>query len=180
MLIACLGWGSLIWDPRQLPIEKPWFQDGPTLRVEFVRQSANGRLTLVLEPTAPEVRSLWVVMNVENTAEARQALMTREGTKRHDYVAGWSVGDEAPLAIPSIPAWAAERDIQGVVWTALPARFRGDDRPPTLKESLEYLDALAGDARAQAEEYVRRAPPQIDTPYRRKFAADLGWEYTPK
>jgi hypothetical protein len=39
----------LIWDPRELPIRREWFDDGPLLRVEFTRQSNNGRITLLLE-----------------------------------------------------------------------------------------------------------------------------------
>lgn len=58
MAVVCLGWGSLIWDPRDLPLVSGWFDDGPLLRVEFTRQSANGRMTLVIEPGAPEVVSL--------------------------------------------------------------------------------------------------------------------------
>lgn len=48
-MIACIGWGSLIWDRRNLDVDGVWRVDGPMLPVEFARQSGDGRVTLVLE-----------------------------------------------------------------------------------------------------------------------------------
>jgi len=44
--IIVLGWGSLIWDPRELKIKNSeWQKDGPNLPIEFARISQDGRLT---------------------------------------------------------------------------------------------------------------------------------------
>lgn len=174
MKIACLGWGSLIWDPRSLPIEKEWFEDGPHLRIEFARQSKDGRLTLVIEPSSPELPCLWAVMTVNSVTEAHKALVEREETSRK-YIATWSLGEKAPASIPSLPDWAAARDIKGVVWTALPPKFNDAESAPTQFEAIKYLDSLTGDTRAKAKEYITRAPRQIDTPNRRQIAVELGW-----
>ena len=47
MIIACFGWGSLVWNPADLPMVGDWQSDGPALPVEFTRKSNNGRVTLV-------------------------------------------------------------------------------------------------------------------------------------
>jgi len=62
------------------------------------------------------------------------------------------------------------------VWTNLPPKFnRADERIPTAKEVLAYLGKLRDEERENAKEYVRRAPRQIDTEYRRAFEKELGW-----
>jgi len=62
------------------------------------------------------------------------------------------------------------------VWTNLPPKFGGiDGRIPTESEVVAYLQALEGEARAAAEKYVRRAPRQIATAYRRAIERALGW-----
>lgn len=175
MKIACLGWGSLIWDPRNLPVEREWFENGPKLRIEFARQSKDGRLTLVIEPSSPEVPCLWAVMTVNSVADAHRALVEREGTSRK-YIATWSLGEEAPKSIPSLPDWAAAHDIKGVVWTALPPKFNDVEITPTQSEAIKYLDSLTGETRSKAQEYITRAPRQIDTPYRRQIAVELRWQ----
>jgi len=81
MLIACLGWGSLVWDPCGLPVQRKWFEDGPLLPIEFARRSLDGRLTLVIVPLGKGlmVRSLWTLFTVHTVHDAREALRRREG-----------------------------------------------------------------------------------------------------
>ncbi|HUG38316.1 MAG TPA: hypothetical protein VML54_15265, partial [Candidatus Limnocylindrales bacterium] len=54
-------------------------------RVEFVRQSSDGRLTLVLLPTGTEVRSLWAPFSLDEVGEARKALGNREGLSEKNH-----------------------------------------------------------------------------------------------
>lgn len=181
-MIALLGWGSLVWDSRGLSIGSPWQADGPVVRVEFLRQSNNGRLTLVLSESAEPVHSLWTTFSGVGLAEAREELRTREGVPRKNFdrhVSSWSQGESRPGSLPGLQAWADARGIESVVWTTLPPKFSGsDDRAPSVEEAVAYLAGLPAPVRGLAEEYVRRAPQQIDTRYRRCIEAELGWYYS--
>ena len=178
MLIACLGWGSLIWDPRGLPIQRHWFDDGPFVPVEFVRQSQNGRMTLVLLPSAKLVRSLWAIMDDGEIEAAVEALRQREeiplnGAQKK--IGRWQIGGGAPDLIPGLDEWAVSKGLNAVVWTALGPKFDKKDQTPNADQVTAYLTSLTGTKRELAEEYFRRAPRQIDTDYRRKVEAALGW-----
>ncbi len=137
-IIACLGWGSLVWDTRDLPIQRAWFEDGPFVPVEFARQSEDGRLTLVIDPTALSVRSLWAVMDAQSLETARIALREREGIPKKNeqsHIGSWSMGQPSPQVIPSLSEWAKARCVEHVVWTALPPRFKGTEESPTGSRS---------------------------------------------
>jgi hypothetical protein len=182
-MIAFLGWGSLVWDPGALPINHQWHADGPYVRAEFLRKSNNGRLTLVLALAADPVRSLWTTFDGSGLSQACEALRTREGipVKNLDRSIGsWSRGDPNPECILDIEPWAASRGIESVVWTSLPPKFNEQDGVgPSADEAVEYLSGLKGPTRVLAEQYIRQAPQQVDTTYRRKFEAALGWSYAP-
>ena len=181
MLIACLAWGSLVWDPRDLPRRGPWFADGPLVPVEFARQSDDGRLTLVLVPGAPLVRSLWGLLDLPNLDEAVAALGTREGLQPRNFsrhIGVWNSTDPyaGDALSQRLAAWAAPLGLDALVWSNLPPRFAGEEgRIPSPWEAIRYLEGLGGEARQRAEEYVRKAPPQIDTDMRRYIELKLGW-----
>lgn len=103
--VACLGWGSLVWDPRTLPIRRKWFEDGPLVRVELVRQSRDGRMTLVLDAESPPVRTLWAIMDAADLDVALNDLQDREGCRARD-IGSWRAGSESPAAILDLPEWA--------------------------------------------------------------------------
>lgn len=179
-MIACLGWGSLVWNPDSLRIQGAWRNDGPMLPLEFARQSSRGRLTLVLLPRLDSfVRSLWVPLAVDTVVEARDTLATRESVRpgrRAADIGQWSDTDTGDTAPPAIGVWARQKGLAAVVWAALPAKFDGvEGRVPTADEAVAYLRNRQGQERVDAEEYVRRAPRQIASAYRRRFEAELGW-----
>ena len=188
-VIACLGWGSLIWYPRELPIQQPWLRNGPEVRVELVRRSENNRITLVLHKAAKPVRCLWARMTVDTQPAAVRALTMREypniakktekeiASWSENNIGEWSKGASDPEAIPGLGTWATglDIDIDHVIWTALGWKFKGSDKPPTSKQVIQHLAGLRGCERDHAEECVRLAPKEIDTEYRQHIEAELGW-----
>ena len=173
--IACLGWGSLIWGPRGLPVQRCWFDDGPLVRVEFARRSRDGRVTLVLHPEAQPVRSLWALMDADDVEVARQDLASREGipTKsRHDRIGAWPASDSD--CIVGLNEWARAKNLDAVVWTALDSNFT-EEGQSLGEQVMGHLQSLGGSKRDEAERYIRRAPRQIDTELRRQIEAKLQW-----
>ncbi|MGN8275913.1 hypothetical protein [Pseudomonas sp. SMN5] len=175
MIIACLGWGSLIWKPQSLPLASEWFVDGPSLPIEFSRISDGGEVATVICPNAPPSRVLWTVLDVGSLDEACRALQEREqiAQERQDGIGILTVGN-SPLGI--IGEWAAARQIDAVIWTALPPRLEGvEGLVPCIDDVIGYLGALTGEARDHARHYIQQTPAQIDTPYRRAIIKTLGW-----
>jgi hypothetical protein len=177
-VIACLGWGSLVWRPGQLQVELPWREDGPRVQVEFLRQSKDNRVTLVLDPSAAYVPALWARMKLTDLHEAAEDLRVREDIPE-DYaqnIGRWSKGDPPPALIEDLSGWAEERGVDSVVWTALGRKFKGSrTKPAPVADIVTYLDNLPEEERKAAETYVRYAPLQIRTTYRQEIAEKLGW-----
>lgn len=176
MRIACLGWGSLVWDTQTLPVITPWNEDGPLLPVEFARKSSKDRVTLVLTSCAQPIKTLWALFSVADMQTARDALCKREGTKLQ-YIGYWPNADQIQSEVFSlIGNWAEQHSLHGVVWTALPPRWNDTNGVvPTIEQVLKYLRG-PGD-RSAAEQYVRNTPLQVRTTYRGRIEAELGWRH---
>jgi len=178
MKIAIIGWGSLIWDPKNLKtISDDWYEDGPMLPVEFARISNDGRLTLVIIPRCEKQRTLWTVSALTAIEEARENLRLREGRTKSQHIHSRIRGGAAkPDSIPrevlaEIDGWLEEHlDIDAVVWTGLPSNWeekRGCSWSPI--EAKAYLNSLVGDVYKKAEEYIDKAPSQIRTEFRKRL-----------
>lgn len=174
MMIACLGWGSLIWKPESLPLASEWFLDGPLLPIEFSRVGDGGELATAICPDAPPVKVLWSVLAVESLEQACEALRQREQIPA-DRQGGIGLFKAGRSPVGTMARWAAQRQLDAVVWTALEPRFEDNEgRVPSLDDVLAYLSGLTGETLAHVRDYIRQVPRQIDTPYRREIASRLG------
>ena len=148
------------------------------LAVEFIRQSKDGRLTLIIDPKGKKVakvRSLWAIMDTLDLDFAVKKLQEREGTSRCN-IHQWSSPEPDPVDIEGLSVWANARGVGAVIWTGLGAKFDSDDgRVPSVGEAVKYLASLEGREREAVEEYIRKAPAQIDTVFRRRFESEFGW-----
>lgn len=183
MKIACLGWGSLIWDQRDLPVQNEWYKDGPLLSIEFARESTDGRLTLVIVPKNQPVRSLWALMNVTDIGHAKESLARREGISEGNIsnsIGFWDrqTDNSHGLAKEEVKEWAKTLGLDGVVWTNLKYGFKKSrGKYPTLEEAKEHILSLREEKQKNAIDYIFKAPNQIATEYRadlQSFCKDNG------
>ena len=166
-----------------------------------MRQSGKDRdrrVTLVLHKQGTPVTSFWARMTVHDLEKAKQYLAVREGTRCRQSnptpTAGidhWSSEDPDPEKIPGLGSWAASRDIDHVIWTALKSKFKDfkdgefkdfkDGEAPPVEQVINYLKELSEKSREDGEdkarEYVRCTPPQINTAYRQRIVDSLGPEW---
>lgn len=178
MNIVCIAWGSLLWKPGPLKLASGWHPGGPSLPLEFVRQSDDSpELALVLCESARPMPTYWAYLATRDLKEARAMLQERE-----------KITPEKPEWIGSVPsvdgartdariaAWLKQKRIDAAVWTAVPPKFDGENgNVPSSEQVVAWLDSCSGERREAAEDYIRRTPAHIDTRYRRAIAARLGW-----
>ncbi len=181
MKIACLAWGSLIWKPGVLPVASEWYDDGPQLPIEFAREGDNGELATVICHGEAEQTVWWALLSATDLGQARELLRQREEIDAdHPEWVGDTETDPRSAIGEKVCAWARAKGLDAVVWTALPPRCNGVDGPvPTEDDAVLYLDALIGEKREHAEQYVRRVPAAIATYNRAAIERALGWTPAP-
>lgn len=173
-MVKVIAWGSLVWDPRELQITSEWRCDGPSLPIEFSRVSADGRLTLVVDPVDGGNVSTWSCDSPLTLHDAVRNLSVRERCPTVDI--GWvdmASGASSPhrdATVQRLRAWCAKTGATGAVWTALPTTFmERSGMDFSVSNALLYLDGLTGTGRQRAFEYIRRAPGTTMTRFRRAF-----------
>ncbi|SUJ07179.1 Uncharacterised protein [Sphingobacterium spiritivorum] len=185
MKIAILGWGSLIWSPKDLKYDKElnWNPNGPYLPIEFSRISQNGRLTLVIDSNAELVPTLYAISLYENLDKAISDLALREGCNKNKIGIYNKRTDKFTPSNFSyqnkIKEWINNTDLDAVVWTNLGKKFK--DKIGLWYNSdnvIHYLETLPKETQIIAKEYITKTPKQIDTPIRKAIKINLGWDST--
>jgi hypothetical protein len=116
-------------------------------------------------------------MDCSNIEDACEQLRSREGIpkSKQEFIGALKRGEAPPKTLSGCNTWLEQHGLDAVVWTALPPKFDDAEQFPSEAQVLMYLESLRGPARENAERYIRKAPVQIDTNFRRAIAAKLGW-----
>ena len=179
MKIACLGWGSLIWDPRDLiKTKEEWKINGPLLPIEFLRISSDNRVTLVIDETSVSktIQTLWTLMDTESFDKAFTSLKDREGTisKRIHFV---KKSDTPNGKIEEIvKKWLIDNDLDICIWTGLYLNNKKQDKRPEVENIIDHIKILKGIEKEKAKEYIIKTPVQIQTEYRLSIEAEFDWK----
>lgn len=180
MKIAIVGWGSLIKKLDGLPILGDWQTGGPILQIEFSRISNNGRITLVIdEINGAKVGAFYAISFREDLEEAITDLKKREGTPNRNRIGFCNITDGSSnqwadkqhhQSCEVIRAWGAKNKFDAVIWTALTSNFQDKCKESfSVDGALSYLENLEPSKKQIAIEYIRDAPPEVLTPFRREF-----------
>ena len=137
MKIAILGWGSLLWQPKDLQFNKKigWSENGPMLPIEFARISKDGRLTLVIAKDVKEVKTYFAISSYESEEEAVLNLAVREGCGRKQigsYDKSKNTFSKEVFFYKNILEWINNTDIDVVIWTNLDKNWKIKTLPISL------------------------------------------------
>ena len=186
MRIAILGWGSLVWDRRNLALAGPFKPAGPSLPVEFSRVSLDRRLTLVIDEDRGTPCTTYVALSAHlDLDEAIDNLRRRENMPGAEGIGfvdtiehtrndiAW---ERHPRATLAIEIWALRYGYRAAIWTALESNFHEPDKgggPFSVEAALAYLAALGAEQLERSLQYFRNAPPEVRSKLRE--AVDQRW-----
>jgi hypothetical protein len=185
MKIAILGWGSLVWDPRELQLAAPFELAGPNLPIEFCSVSKNQRLTLIIDEAFGTLCQTYAASSACTELDAAiDNLRLREGMSSAADVGFVEIATQErsrmatgrhPHAVETIADWAINSGYDAAIWTALDSHFESRTKEPfSVNAAMRFLENLElhdGEAFARALEYIRRAPAATQTPVREAAAA---------
>lgn len=178
MKIACLGWGSLIWDPRELKVQKKWRENGPKLPIELNRISKDKRVTFIIDEKGTQVNVLWALMTVKDKEDAVESLKKREETTSKNIHSVFTDDDSKMLSNVQLTVltWLKLTDCDGAIWTGLYYKNNeGEENSMSYEYVKNHISSLNYAEAKLAERYIRKASIQIRTSYRKRLEIELGW-----
>jgi len=185
--ISVLGWGSIVWDRRDLAIAANFEPTGPRLPVEFCRVSRDGRLTLVIdEALGVPCITYSAVSAFDNLVGAIENLRDRENMTNVRGV-GFTIpscdkqsvraAERHAQTVKTISAWTNAKGFDAAIWTALESNFvKKANAPFSVEAVIRYLEKRDAKTFDATLTYVRRAPPEVQTPVR--VAINTCWPET--
>ncbi len=89
---------------------------------------------------------------------------------------GFHFRDGSRQCVPQVPetivGWAADHNFDVVIWTGLPGNFQKEvGEPFSVDAAIRHIQGLPPAVKAQAAEYVWRAPEFVQTPLRAALQA---------
>jgi hypothetical protein len=175
MRIAILGWGSVIWDKRELSLKEGFRAGGPRLPLEFSRKSLDGRLTLIIDEKngMPPSPTQFAISRLEELHDAMCDLQHREGTSPDNigFMINGSEEQRSPKSLVAKKAIAVglgenQAAVDAVIWTNLGPREKFSF---TSESAKNHLMSLTGLCRQKALEYPTSAPSDVETPLRKQM-----------
>ena len=186
MGVAVIGWCSLIWEPKDLPLQSKWHANGPVLPLEFARLSNDGCVTLVVHPGEPPQPTYWALSSCDDWEQAREDLQKRERCPDIQSIhvltsqGKFHGKDRCAEIMESVSTWLTSKpQINAALWTGL---GEGNNWHKRLKQkfapnlAFSYLSSLEGEEMARARRYIIKAPSRIRTELRKRIEAELGWQ----
>jgi hypothetical protein len=149
--------------------------------IEFSRVSKtrNGALTLVLDTKNGKACQVSYTLSKRNKPDdAICDVLSREGTTLKNV--GFYFADKSrkqtreEQILKTIQDWASEKKIDVVIWTDLESNFQKESKCGksfSIETALCHIQALDGEGKAMAAEYVWRSPTFVRTPLREVLQA---------
>jgi len=181
MVIAFIGWGSLLRNNKALNIVGKWQSDGPCLPLEFAYVSKSKILTLAILPSSSVVPTFWARSGFKEIDAARGAL--RRLVKSELQSIGFfsrtnasSICSAAPEIINDLRTWVEQKGLDAVVWLDRGSNFKEALQMDFSEDNvIDFIYGLSKNERLAAEKYVIGTPEQIETAIRRRLRIEFGW-----
>jgi hypothetical protein len=172
MKIGIIGWGSLIWDQRELKTKGDWLKNGPVIPIEFCRLSADGRITLVINSKFNPVPTLVIESLFETLDEAIHDLAKREGTEditnigHYTYTSdSFHSRDRNDFVKEILQQY--KTDFDALIWSDFGVRFKDKGLGDLSVENIiKHIESLDQNMKEKAIEYIIKTPTQVQTTFR--------------